>query len=389
MTGCNKKDPAENNNPLNGTFTRSIDVNGQVREYLIHIPNAYDGTQSVPIMLNFHGWNMSANDQMNVSDMRALSESEQFILVYPQGSLFYGSTHWNVGSWTTGSSSNDIGFIGDGKLQVKDITVAIYKTLINHLDTLKNNFEVVLVDEAHLCPAEMFSKVVNGLSARTKIALSATPTRKDGMHIVLSDYFGPNRITAIDKARLTPSVEVVRTDINFRIRNPARDWALALNTLARNDNYIDLICDTARRKIALGRCILIVSERIDMLNGIHEKLEGSRLLVGATKNSDREYILENAGKSITAILSTKIFDEGISCHRLDTIFFTCPQNNYAKLEQRIGRIVREHEEKKFPLIVDFWLRGPIVKNMQEKRLQWYDKQQFHIKSIIVGNLNNL
>ena len=30
MTGCNKKDPAENNNPLNGTFTRSIDVNGQV-----------------------------------------------------------------------------------------------------------------------------------------------------------------------------------------------------------------------------------------------------------------------------------------------------------------------------------------------------------------------
>lgn len=273
-----------------------------------------------------------------------------------------------------------IGFIGDGRLQVKDITVAIYKTLINHLDTLKNNFEVVLVDEAHLCPAEMFSRVVNGLSARTKIALSATPTRKDGLHIVLSDYFGPNRITAIDKARLTPAVEVVRTDINFRIRNPARDWALALNQLAKNDNYIDLICDTARRKIALGRCILIISERIDMLNRIHEKLEGSKLLVGATKNAERESILENAGKSVKAILSTKIFDEGISCHRLDTIFFTCPQNNYAKLEQRIGRIVREHEKKKFPLIVDFWLRGPIVKNMQEKRLQWYDRQQFHINS---------
>ena len=97
----------------NGTYMRSIDINGEVREYLIHIPDAYDGTQSFPIMLNFHGWTMSANDQMNVSDMRALSESEQFILVYPQGSLFYGSTHWNVGSWTTGSSSNDIGFIGD------------------------------------------------------------------------------------------------------------------------------------------------------------------------------------------------------------------------------------------------------------------------------------
>ena len=167
-------------------------------------------------------------------------------------------------------------------------------------------------------------------------------------------------------------------NINFRIRNPARDWALALNQLAQNEQYIDLICDTARRKIALGRCVLIISERIDMLNRINAKLEKSEMLVGSTKNTDRERILKEAGKSVDAILSTKIFDEGISCHRLDTILFTCPQNNYAKLEQRIGRIVREHEDKRFPLIVDFWLRGPITKNMQEKRLQWYKQQQFHI-----------
>ncbi len=274
----------------------------------------------------------------------------------------------------------DIGFIGDGKFQPRDITIAIYKTLINHLDTLQTKYEVVLVDEAHLCPADMFSKVVNGLSARTKIALSATPTRKDGLHIVLSDYFGPNRITAVDKARLTPAVEVIITDINFRIRNPARDWALGLNQLAQNDQYIALICDSARRKIAQGRCVLIISERIDMLKRINAKLERSEMLVGNTKNADRERILAQAGITVDAILSTKIFDEGISCHRLDTLILTCPQNNYAKLEQRIGRIVREHEEKRFPLIIDFWLKGPIVKNIQEKRLQWYKQQQFHINS---------
>ena len=271
-----------------------------------------------------------------------------------------------------------IGFIGDGRLEVQNITVAIYKTLINNLDTLKNKFEVVFVDEAHLCPAEMFSRVVNGLSARTKIALSATPTRKDGLHVFLSDFFGPNRVTAIDKARLTPAVEIIRTDITFRIRNPAKDWALALNQLSQNDQYINLICDVARRKIAQGRCLLIISERIDMLKRINAKLERSEMLVGATKNTERERILKEAGKSVDVILSTKIFDEGISCHRLDTILFTCPQNNYAKLEQRIGRILREHEEKKFPLIVDFWLKSPIVKNMQDKRLQWYKQQQFHI-----------
>lgn len=273
-----------------------------------------------------------------------------------------------------------VGFIGDGKLQVGHITVAIYKTLINHLDTYKNSFDTVLVDEAHLCPAETFSKVVNGLAARTKIALSATPTRKDGLHIFLSDYFGPNRIIAVDKARLTPAVETVLTDITFRIRDPLKDWTLALNQISQNDAYINLICDVARRKIALGRCILILSERVDMLKRINSKLEGSRLLIGATKNSERDEILSAVGKSVNAVLSTKIFDEGISCHRLDTIMLTCPQNNYAKLEQRIGRIVREHPEKQHPLIVDFWLKGPIVKKTQEKRLEWYKQQGFHIKS---------
>jgi superfamily II DNA or RNA helicase len=117
-----------------------------------------------------------------------------------------------------------------------------------------------------------------------------------------------------------------------------------------------------------------------MLKRINNKLEDSVMLVGATKEPERQRILSEAGKSVKAILSTKIFDEGISCHRLDTIIFTCPQNNYAKLEQRIGRILREHEEKKFPLILDIWLKGPIVKNVQEKRLRWYQQQGFHLNS---------
>jgi polyhydroxybutyrate depolymerase len=48
---------------------------------------------------------------MYVSDMRALSDSQQFFLVYPQGTKLWGSTHWNVGSWTEGSQANDLDFI--------------------------------------------------------------------------------------------------------------------------------------------------------------------------------------------------------------------------------------------------------------------------------------
>jgi polyhydroxybutyrate depolymerase len=115
ISGCAKKNHEENvgqvTEIMSGTFSRSIEVEGESREYLIHIPISYDSIQSVPLILNFHGWTMSASDQMYVSDMRALSDSEQFILVYPQGTKLWGSTHWSVGSWTTGSQANDLDFI--------------------------------------------------------------------------------------------------------------------------------------------------------------------------------------------------------------------------------------------------------------------------------------
>ena len=108
--GCKKDGNSQIDDEL-----KTINVNGVTREFILYIPSTYDSIDTVPLMLNFHGWTMSASDQMNLSDMRTLSESEKFILVYPQGTKFknrfYGSTHWNVGSWTTGSTSDDIGFV--------------------------------------------------------------------------------------------------------------------------------------------------------------------------------------------------------------------------------------------------------------------------------------
>ena len=108
-----------------------------------------------------------------------------------------------------------------------------------------------------------------------------------------------------------------------------------------------------------------------MLKDINKLIPKSICLIGETDESTRKDILANVGGKYKAILSTKLFDEGISCHRLDTLFLTCPSNNPIKLEQRIGRIIREHAEKQLPMIVDFWLRSPIVNRQQAKRLEWY------------------
>ena len=83
------------------------------REYILYIPDSYDGSTSVPLMLNFHGFGGSASNFMVNTDMRPIAESNNFILVYPQGSCSEGSSHWNpcpIGG-DNKSTADDVGFI--------------------------------------------------------------------------------------------------------------------------------------------------------------------------------------------------------------------------------------------------------------------------------------
>lgn len=86
--------------------------NGVAREYILYVPNSYDGNKAVPLLFNFHGYSSNAEGHhRGRADFRNLSEKENFILVIPQGSLFEGVTHWNVGAnKTRQSTADDVGF---------------------------------------------------------------------------------------------------------------------------------------------------------------------------------------------------------------------------------------------------------------------------------------
>lgn len=114
VAGCVKND-TNNNLELgySNINTQTIVYDDINREYLLYIPDSYDGISSIPLMLNFHGFGGSASDHMIKADMRSLAESETFILVYPQGSYLNGYPHWNA--CPTGgdnkSDTDDFGFV--------------------------------------------------------------------------------------------------------------------------------------------------------------------------------------------------------------------------------------------------------------------------------------
>jgi len=270
-----------------------------------------------------------------------------------------------------------VGLVGDGIFDPQDITIGIYKSVSNNAKELQDKFGFILVDEAHRCPAKTFSEALNNLNARIKSGMTATPFRLDGKHGLLPEYFTPFKVIGKEPPRVnTVYYNIHETPYDFTYLDPKRDRARALSKLASNLNYIEYIASLAVQDIRSNRCILILSERLEMLKLLNKIIPKSILLVGGTDEDKRSEILNNAGIKYDVILSTTLFDEGISCHRIDTIYLTCPTSNLYKQEQRIGRIIREHPDKQEPLVRDFWLKGSKIKGQQEKRLNWYVKQGF-------------
>ena len=82
------------------------------REYIVYVPESYNHNMPTPILFVFHGFGGSNTATMNNTGFNEIADEENFIVVYPQGSLFLNLiSHWNVGGFTTGSNADDIGFI--------------------------------------------------------------------------------------------------------------------------------------------------------------------------------------------------------------------------------------------------------------------------------------
>jgi polyhydroxybutyrate depolymerase len=110
LSSCNKEKVEEScySNPS----VQTLSHDNEIREYVLYIPNSYDGTSAVPILINFHGFGDSASEFMSYADVRSLAESDIFILVYPQGSCLNGSSHWNASlpGGDNKSDADDFGF---------------------------------------------------------------------------------------------------------------------------------------------------------------------------------------------------------------------------------------------------------------------------------------
>ncbi len=89
----------------------SIQHDGLERDYRLYIPDVYDGSTGVPLVINLHGYTSNGFEQEVYGDFRPIADTANFILVHPEGTLDNtGTTFWNAFG-SPNETVDDVGFL--------------------------------------------------------------------------------------------------------------------------------------------------------------------------------------------------------------------------------------------------------------------------------------
>ncbi|MGH9080894.1 MAG: alpha/beta hydrolase family esterase, partial [Acidimicrobiales bacterium] len=102
-----------------GTVTLNPVVDGRSRTAILHVPTGYNPGTPVALVVNMHGSQSTAREQVGFTGMDATADKDTFMVVYPQGDIAAGTGYeWNVpgqplvgGKAVPSTAPNDVSFI--------------------------------------------------------------------------------------------------------------------------------------------------------------------------------------------------------------------------------------------------------------------------------------
>lgn len=269
------------------------------------------------------------------------------------------------------------GTITEGQVKIgRGITFATVQTMCNlNLAQYRDIWDCVIVDECHRVAGTptavtQFSKVLNSVAARHKYGLSATVHRADGMiaatYALLGEIVHQVSEDAVADKIMTVSILPRQTNVGLDREFLDTDGTIIYAKLV---NY--LAVDFERNGLIVADLInnedhfnLILSDRLAHLEYLMKHLppdlrskavmvDGK--MVSKKAKAEREQALEDmrTGKKRYLFATYSLAKEGLDIPRLDRLYLTTPQKDYAVITQSIGRIARTFKGKGEPIAYDY------------------------------------
>ncbi len=278
-----------------------------------------------------------------------------------------------------------VGQVGDGRREIRPVTVAIVNSARRLREQLVPCFGQVIVDECHRVPASLFTQVVSAFDAYYLLGLSATAFRReDGMTRIIYAYMG-DRVHVVGGRELAASGAVVMPVLEQRPTGfscPVRgDYPRLIKALAADSDRNRQIVTDVGILVEQGHSgtILLVSDRVAHCELLQRLLQEqgveAALLTGRMPSPMRARIVRDVqeGRVVVLIATLQLIGEGFDCSGLSTLVLATPIRFEGRLLQVVGRIMRPASGKKAVVIDYVDVRVPTLRRSAEARQRVFSR----------------
>ena len=283
----------------------------------------------------------------------------------------------------------EVGVLGGGEWDIEALTVSTYDSAYIHADKLGNRFGLIIFDEVHHLPAAGYRNIAEMFASPSRMGLTATFEREDGLHTELNRLVGgkvfEKRVRDLAGEHLSPfrlekiAVELTEEEkkeydknqkvfsdylarINLTIRSPADFQKLVMRSgrdpqarralLARNkarDIAFNSISKMGKlseilKKHSGGR-IFIFTEHNKLVHRISKQFLIPSITYRTTSKERSEILDRFRSGTYNAVVTSKVLDEGIDVPDADVGIILSGTGSQRAFIQRLGRILRKKEGK--------------------------------------------
>ena len=287
------------------------------------------------------------------------------------------------------------------------VDIAIVNSLIEKgSDELRHRsykYGMLIVDECHHVSAFSTENLVASFKAKYVYGLTATPIRRDGHQKIIFYQCG-----SVLYSTTTKQMNAAQDFAHYFIPRFSSFHYVPELTESKNPSinqyYEKLISNSTRNELIIadvknavkdGRTPLILSERIEHLNILYEKLSDSAqnviFITGRGTQKQKNETLEKlkavpADESLIILATGKYAGEGFDYPRIDTLMLAMPFSWKGTLAQYCGRLHRNFAGKNEVQIFDYVdYRIPVFDRMYQNRLKGYKHLGYSIKQNISEN----
>jgi superfamily II DNA or RNA helicase len=232
-----------------------------------------------------------------------------------------------------------------------------------------DHFDVVIVDEFHHAAASSYKRVLDHVTPRELLGLTATPERSDGLSVL---HWFDDRIAAelrlwdaIDQHRLVPFAYYGIADsldlreIPWR-RGRGYDVEALSQLITSTDVWARQVVQQAAehfgdltRVRALGFCVSVDHARY-MARVFNEAGVSARAVWSDTPDEERRDALAAlAAGRLNVLLSVDLFNEGVDVPSVDALLLLRPTDSPVLFLQQLGRGLRKAPGKSLCTVLDF------------------------------------